>query len=119
MGPARPGLGARERSASASKRPRIKIDDDSQHPLDQGHGKGQGIGGVSDGGASRKKDKDRSRRRSKQYVGGTLNTNQNSTRKMKSPPADIIIYGVHKDTTEADIMNDLRNSDMIIEEKDK
>ena len=120
LGPARPGLGARERSASASKRPRIEVDDDSVHPLDQGpeHAPPTGTGGSGGGGASRGKDRNRSQSRSKQYVVGTLSTKQSSTRKMKSPPADIFIYGVHKDTTEADIVNDLKDSDIIIEEKD-
>ena len=37
---------------------------------------------------------------------------------MKSPPGDIFIYGVHPDTTEKDIVNDLKESDIIIETKD-
>ena len=49
---------------------------------------------------------------------GTLNTNEASGRKMKSPPGDIFIYGVHPDTTEDDIVNDLKASDIIIEVKD-
>ena len=37
---------------------------------------------------------------------------------MKSPPADIFIYGVHPDTTEEDIVNDLKDSDILIDAKD-
>ena len=37
---------------------------------------------------------------------------------MRSPPADIFIYGVHPDTTEEDIVNDLSESGIVIESKD-
>ena len=37
---------------------------------------------------------------------------------MRSPPADIFIYGVHPDTTEEDIVNDLADSGIMIESKD-
>ena len=33
---------------------------------------------------------------------------------MRSPPADIFVYGVHPDTTEEDIVQDLADSDIII-----
>ena len=49
---------------------------------------------------------------------GTLNTTESAGRKMKSPPGDIFIYGVHPDTTEEDIVNDLKESDITIELKD-
>ena len=37
---------------------------------------------------------------------------------MRSPPGDIFIYGFHPETTEEDIVNDLKESDIIIEVKD-
>ena len=37
---------------------------------------------------------------------------------MKSPPADIFIYGVHLETSEEDISNDLKESDIIVDVKD-
>ena len=37
---------------------------------------------------------------------------------MKSPPADIFVWGVHKATTIEDIVNDLAESDIKIETKD-
>ena len=37
---------------------------------------------------------------------------------MKSPPGDIFIYGIHPDTTLEDIVNDLKESDILIEQKD-
>ena len=82
LGPARPGLGARERSASASKRPRIEVDDGSVCPLDQGpeHAQPTGTDRGGRGGVSRGKDRNRSQSRSKQYVVGTLSTKQSSTR---------------------------------------
>ena len=39
-------------------------------------------------------------------------------RKMKSPPADIFIWGVHHETTAEDIVNDLAASGIKIETKD-
>ena len=39
-------------------------------------------------------------------------------RKMKSPPADIFIWAVHKDTSKEDIMNDLAASNIKVEVKD-
>ena len=60
----------------------------------------------------------RSQSRTIKYLVGTLNTKEAAGRKMKSPPGDIFIYGVHPDTTEEDIVNDLKESDIIIETKD-
>ena len=37
---------------------------------------------------------------------------------MRSPPADIFIYGVHQDTTEEDIVNDLSENGIVIAVKD-
>ena len=37
---------------------------------------------------------------------------------MRSPPADIFIYGVHKETTEEDIVADLKESDIIVNVRD-
>ena len=47
----------------------------------------------------------------KKYVVGTSNQ---VGRKMRSPPADIFVYGVHPDTTPEDIVQDLACSDIII-----
>ena len=53
----------------------------------------------------------------KKAVTGTSNANITG-RKMRSPPADIFIYGVHPDTTEEDIVNDLADSGIVIHCKD-
>ena len=45
----------------------------------------------------------------KQAVTGTSNANITG-RKMRSPPADIFVYGVHPDTTEEDIVLDVAES---------
>ena len=37
---------------------------------------------------------------------------------MKAPPADLFIYGVHKDTTKSDIVEDLKDSGIVITESD-
>ena len=37
---------------------------------------------------------------------------------MRSPPADIFVWGIHPETTSEDIVNDLAASNIIIEEKD-
>ena len=44
-------------------------------------------------------------------------TRENS-RKMKSPPVDIFVYGVPKDTNKADIVEDLGDSDIFISDSD-
>ena len=46
-------------------------------------------------------------------MGTSISTGQTG-RKMRSPPADIFVYGVHPDTTEEDIVQDLADSDIII-----
>ena len=89
----------RDRSQSASKRPRVEEDDPSFN---------------SEVPASN----NRSQSKTRKYLVGTLNTKEAAGRKMKSPPGDIFIYGVHPDTTEEDIVNDLKESDIIIETKD-
>ena len=109
---------SRDRSSSASKRARV---DDEADIHRQGHAHARGGGGLYagvqvDGGRDRLSN--RSQSRSKKYVVGTLSTNQRQDRKMKSPPADIFIYGVHPDTTEEDIINDLKESDINIEARD-
>ena len=53
----------------------------------------------------------------KKSVVGTSNS-VTAGRKMKSPPADIFVWGVHCDTTEADIVSDLASSDINIQLKD-
>ena len=51
----------------------------------------------------------------KKYVVGTSNQ---TGRKMRSPPADIFVYGVHPDTTPEDIVQDLACNDIIINTTD-
>ena len=92
----------RERSSSA-KRPRE--DDHDQPPPTATHTGGEQV-------------QHRSNSKTRKFQVGTLNTRDAPGRKMKSPPGDIFIYGVHTDTTEEDIVNDLRESNIIIEEKD-
>ena len=38
---------------------------------------------------------------------------------MRSPPADIFVWGVHPDTTIEDIRNDLAESNIIVKDTDK
>ena len=61
------------------------------------------------------RDRSQSQSRQKQYVVGTSNQ---AGRKMRSPPADIFVYGVHPDTELEDIVQDLACSNIIIETKD-
>ena len=51
----------------------------------------------------------------KKFVVGTSNQ---AGRKMRSPPADIFVYGVHPDTTIDDIVQDLAFNDIIIRAQD-
>ena len=104
----------RERSSSASKRARVD-DEADVHRQEHGRGGGPHAGGQLN--ADQGRPQNRSQSRTRKYVVGTLSTNQRQDRKMKSPPADVFIYGVHPDTTE-DIVNDLKESDIIIEAKD-
>ena len=53
----------------------------------------------------------------KKIVVGTSNSVL-SGRKIRSPPADIFVWGVHPETTLEDIENDLAESDIKIETKD-
>ena len=55
--------------------------------------------------------------RQKRVVVGTCSSNQ-AGRKMRSPPADIFVYGVHPDTTKEDIVQDLATNDIIINIQD-
>jgi hypothetical protein len=55
--------------------------------------------------------------KSKAAVTGTSDSNKTG-RKMRSPPADIFVWGVHPDTTFEDIVNDLAASDIQIKESD-
>ena len=50
-------------------------------------------------------------------VVGTSDSNM-TCGKMRSPPADIFVWGVHPDTTHEDIVNDLASSDIVIKESD-
>ena len=49
---------------------------------------------------------------------GTINNSVQTSRKMRSPPADIFVWGVHPDTTKEDIVADLADSSIIITEND-
>ena len=51
----------------------------------------------------------------KKFVVGTSNQ---SGRKMRSPPADIFVYGVHPDTSKEDIVQDLAFHNIIIDAND-
>ena len=53
----------------------------------------------------------------KKSVTGTSNSVA-AGRKMRSPPADIFVWGVHPDTTVEDIINDLGDSGIKVEQKD-
>ena len=55
--------------------------------------------------------------RQKKFVVGTCSSNQGG-RKMRSPPADIFVYGVHPDTTKEDIVQDLAINEIIINIQD-
>ena len=55
--------------------------------------------------------------RKKPVVVGTSKANTNG-RKLRPPPADIFVWGMHPETTPQDIVNDLADSDITIEEKD-
>ena len=61
------------------------------------------------------RDRVQSQNSRKKFVVGTSNQ---SGRKMRSPPADIFVYGVHPDTTPDDIVQDLAFSDIIIRVQD-
>ena len=51
------------------------------------------------------------------FVVGTACTSSMG-RKMRTPPADIFVWGLHPDTTVEDIVNDLASSDIKIEASD-
>ena len=86
-----------------------------------------GEGGERDRSASKRRriedtnDENTARARSqsqskqKKFVVGTSNQ---AGRKMRSPPADIFVYGVHPDTSPEDIVQDLAFSDIIIKAED-
>ena len=100
------GLSQRDRSSSANKRRRV----------DDGHDEVTAANTNEASTASGPRDRQPSKTR--KFLVGTLNTNDKAERKMKSPSADIFIYGVHRETTEEDISNDLRESDIIVDVKD-
>lgn len=54
----------------------------------------------------------------KKCVVGTSNNSVLPSRKMRSPPADIFVWGIHPDTTIPDIVADLAESAIIVQEKD-
>ena len=58
--------------------------------------------------------RERSSSRQKNVVVGTSST----ARKMRSPPADIFVYGVHPETSIEDIVADLAENDITIDKKD-
>ena len=61
------------------------------------------------------RDRSISNIRQKKFVVGTASQ---PGRKMRSPPADIFVYGVHPDTTIEDIVQDLAYSDIVISNSD-
>ena len=63
------------------------------------------------------KDKGPKNDSKKKTVVGTLVSNTNG-RKMRSPPADIFVWGIHPDTTPDEIVKDLADSGIVIEPKD-
>ena len=88
----------------------------------QGRGRSPSIKRVRlDNGDTLEVVQDRSNNKStnnpKKAVTGTSNANITG-RKMRSPPADIFVYGVHPDTTEEDIVTDLADSGIVIHSKD-
>ena len=56
------------------------------------------------------------KRRTEKYI--VTGTRSNTSRKMKSPPADIFVYGVPRETTKEDIVEDLAESDIQITKDD-
>ena len=62
------------------------------------------------------KERSASNSRQKKFVVGT-STGQTG-RKMRAPPADIFVYGVHPDTTKEEIVEDLAYSDISINTND-
>ena len=65
----------------------------------------------------REQEEPKQAKKKMQMVVGTSNSTI-SGRKMRSPPADIFVWGVHPETTLEDIVNDLAESDIKIETKD-
>ena len=51
-------------------------------------------------------------------ISGTRSRANENAGKMKSTPADIFIYGVHKETMKSDIVDDLKDSGIVIREED-
>ena len=69
----------------------------------------------ADNAESQSRAKSQSQTRPKKFVVGTSNQ---TGRKMRSPPADIFVYGVHPDTTKEDIVQDLAFHNITIDAKD-
>ena len=91
----------RQRLGSSAKRPRVDENDVEEVVVTETNGE----------------DKRQTNKRKAAAVVGTSNSSV-SGRKMRSPPADIFVWGVHPDTTLEDIVNDLADSDIKIETKD-
>ena len=68
-------------------------------------------------GAEAVDERSRSKSQQRKFVVGTSSSAQ-SGRKMRSPPADIFVYGVHPETSIEDIVADLAVSDIQIDTKD-
>ena len=86
----------RDRSQSSNKRPRVEEEETNTIPE-----------------TNNLEPRSRSQSKARKFLIGTLNTKEAAGRKMKSPPADIFIYGVHPETTVEDIVNDLEESDIL------
>ena len=73
---------------------------------------------VSDDSSADAPARSGSRPPQKKCVVGTSNNSVLTSRKMRSPPADIFVWGIHPDTTIPDIVADLSESGIIVQEKD-
>ena len=76
---------------------------------------------MEDGSAVNVDRSDRPDNRAAQWrscVVGTANNTEQVNRKMRSPPADIFVWGIHPDTSIPDIVADLGDSGIIVQERD-
>ena len=71
---------------------------------------------VTEAGGEHQKSRERFSAKPKPVIG--TSDSARTGRKMRSPPADIFVWGVHPETTVEDIVNDLASSDIIIKESD-
>ena len=127
---AQPGPTARGPVGGYNHNPAFKVPGQPDHIRGRGYDRQQGgdDGGVRDRSNSKRRrvedssndeksvrERSGSQSRQRKFVVGTSNQ---SGRKMRSPPADIFVYGVHPDTTPDDIVQDLACCDIIIKPED-